>query len=144
MRLQILNDKSGPIALWAFWVLCVVGSTVFWLVVFSTAKAEAYTSFIVTPGVVDSTHPAPISTSVNCGTSKGGPYPLAQAMVVPTPSPVPALPYTPPPVILPFFLTTNGTYYCVATASTAVTPSGFSSEITVPVGAPNIPSVSAQ
>jgi len=144
MRLQILNDKSGPIALWLFWAFCVVAATVFWLVVASVASAEAYTSFLVMPGVVDSTHPAPISTSVNCGTSKGGPYPLTQAMVVPTPSPAPSLPYTPPPVTLPFFLTTNGTYYCVATASTAVTQSGFSPEITVPVGAPNIPTVTAQ
>src|SRR5439155_27361228 len=78
MRLQILNDKSGPIALWLFWAFCVVAATVFWLVVASVASAEAYTSFLVMPGVVDSTHPAPISTSVNCGTSKGGPYPLTQ------------------------------------------------------------------
>jgi len=40
MRLQILNDKSGPIALWAFWVLCVLGAVAFWLMVATQAGAQ--------------------------------------------------------------------------------------------------------
>jgi len=41
MRLKILNDKSGPIAFWAFWALCVLGAAVFWLVVASVASAQS-------------------------------------------------------------------------------------------------------
>ena len=43
MRLQILNDKSGPIAFWLFWAFCVIAATAFWLVVASVASADPYT-----------------------------------------------------------------------------------------------------
>jgi len=43
MRLRILDDKSGPIAFWAFWALCVVAATVFWLVVAKVASADPFT-----------------------------------------------------------------------------------------------------
>jgi len=40
-RRHILNDKSGPIALWAFWILCVLGAVAFWLVVATQAGAQS-------------------------------------------------------------------------------------------------------
>lgn len=126
--------------LWAMWVTMVAGGTAFWLLVFCTI-ASAYTSFTITPGVVDATHGAPLTYTVTCGTVKGGPYPIVGIPVNALPPPAPT--NEPFAQVIPVG-TASGTYFCVAKATNATADSGNSPEITLPFTPPSTPVLTVQ